>query len=83
MFMSEPAVTNATARSAPIPPTAHVSEAGSPVGWSAVKMHDSDDIDALRDALRLDAIQETVGKLGHQNTAEPPAERRVRGGKRE
>jgi len=40
-----------------------------------VKMHDSDDIDALR----LDAIQETVGKLGHQNTPEPPAERRARG----
>ena len=44
-----------------------------------MKMHDSDDIDALR----LDAIQETVGKLGHQNTAEPPAERRARGRKRE
>ena len=39
-------------------PIAHVSEAGPPVGRSAVKMHDSDDIDALR----LDAIQETVGK---------------------
>jgi len=60
-------------------PTAHVSEAGPPVGWSTVKMHDSDDIDALR----LDAIQETVGKLGHQNTPEPPAERRTRGRKLE
>ena len=28
--------------------------------------------------LRLDAIQETVGKLGHQNTPKPPAERRAR-----
>ena len=56
-------------------PTAHVSEAGPPVGRSAMKMHDSDDIDALG----LDAIQETVGKLGHQNTPEPPAERRARG----
>jgi len=44
-----------------------------------VKMHDSDDIDALR----LDAIQETVGKLGHQNTPEPPAERRARVGELE
>ena len=44
-----------------------------------MEMHDSDDIDALR----LDAIQETVGKLGHQNTPEPPAERRTRGRKLE
>ena len=44
-----------------------------------MKMHDSDDIDALG----LDAIQETVGKLGHQNTPEPPAERRARGRKLE
>src|SRR2546426_8081547 len=58
---------------------AYVSEAGPPVGWSAVKMHDSDDIDSLR----LDAIQETIGKLGYQNTPEPPAERRARGRKLE
>ncbi len=44
-----------------------------------MKMHDSDDIDALG----LAAVQETVGKLGHQNTPEPPAERRTRGRKLE
>ena len=58
---------------------AYVSEAGPPVGWSAVKMHDSDDIDSPR----LDAIQETIGKLGYQNTPEAPAERRARGRKLE
>jgi hypothetical protein len=45
--------------------------------WSTVKMHDSDDIDALG----LDAIQETTGKLGDQSPPEPPANRRARGRK--
>ena len=55
-----------------------VSEPGAPVVWSTVKMHDSDDIDALG----LDAIQETIGKLGDENPPEPPAKRRARGRKR-
>ena len=44
-----------------------------------MKMHDSDDIDSPR----LDAIQETIGKLGYQNTPEAPAERSARGRKLE
>jgi len=34
-----------------------------------VEMHDCDDVDAVR----LDAIQETVGKLRNQNTPEQTA----------
>ena len=40
-----------------------------------MKVHDRDDMDTCR----LDAIQETVGKLRNQSTPEPPAKRCARG----
>ena len=36
-----------------------------------MKMHDRDDVNALR----LDAIQETVGELRNEETPKPPAKR--------
>ena len=47
-----------------------VSESGTPVSWPTVKMHDGHDVDVVR----LNAIQETVGKLRKQNTPEQTAE---------
>ncbi len=44
-----------------------------------MKMHDRDDIDALR----LDAIQETIRKLRDQDTPEPATKRWARGRKLE
>ena len=44
-----------------------------------MKVHDRDDVDAFR----LDAIQQTVGKLRNEKTPEPPAKRWTRGGKLE
>ena len=52
-----------------------LSEPGPPVARSTVKVHDRDDVDALR----LDAIEETIGELGNQNAPEPAAKRRARG----
>jgi hypothetical protein len=44
-----------------------------------VKVHDRHDVDALR----LDTIQEAVGKLRNQKTPEPAAKRRAGGRKLE
>jgi len=45
-----------------------------PVIGPTVKVHDRDDVDALR----LDAIQEAVGELRNEKTPEPTPKRRAR-----
>jgi hypothetical protein len=41
-----------------------------------MKAHDRDDVDALR----LDAIQETIGELRHETAPKPPAKWSTRRG---